>query len=93
MINNESCLKQHFAKQQRSSFINISVSISMLWADNNTIEEQLNTLKKYSQGRLGVALINTEDNSQITYRGEERFAMAEVALRLWWLPILKARKQ
>lgn len=62
----------------------------MLWADNNnTIEEQLNTLEKYSQGRLGVALINTEDNSQITYRGEERFAMASTSKVMAVAAVLK----
>ncbi|GLX64929.1 beta-lactamase [Proteus vulgaris] len=62
----------------------------MLWANtNNTIEEQLSTLEKYSQGRLGVALINTEDNSQITYRGEERFAMASTSKVMAVAAILK----
>nr|P80298.1 RecName: Full=Beta-lactamase; AltName: Full=Penicillinase [Proteus vulgaris] len=56
---------------------------------NNTIEEQLSTLEKYSQGRLGVALINTEDNSQITYRGEERFAMASTSKVMAVAAILK----
>ncbi len=62
----------------------------MLWANtNNTIEEQLSTLEKYSQGRLGVALINTEDNSQITYRGEERFAMASTSKVMAVAAVLK----
>jgi beta-lactamase class A len=66
----------------------------MLWADNNnTIEEQLNTLEKYSQGRLGVALINTEDNSQITYRGEERFAMASTSKVMAVATVLKASEK
>ncbi len=66
----------------------------MLWADNNnTIEEQLNTLEKYSQGRLGVALINTEDNSQITYRGEERFAMASTSKVMAVAAVLKASEK
>lgn len=51
-----------------------------LWAQNhNPIQQQLATLEKNSQGRLGVALINTENNSQITYRGNERFAMASTS--------------
>lgn len=71
------------------SLISLLVS-PMLWADNNnTIEEQLNTLEKYSQGRLGVALINTEDNSQITYRGEERFAMASTSKVMAVAAVLK----
>lgn len=66
----------------------------MIWADNNnTIEKQLNTLEKYSQGRLGVALINTEDNSQITYRGEERFAMASTSKVMAVAAVLKASEK
>ncbi|QIG07507.1 class A beta-lactamase [Proteus sp. ZN5] len=66
----------------------------MLWADNNnTIEEQLSTLEKYSQGRLGVALINTEDNAQITYRGEERFAMASTSKVMAVAAVLKASEK
>ncbi|HEJ9485956.1 TPA: class A beta-lactamase [Proteus mirabilis] len=66
----------------------------MLWADNNnTIEEQLNTLEKYSQSRLGVALINTKDNSQITYRGEERFAMASTSKVMAVAAVLKASEK
>nr|1HZO_A Chain A, BETA-LACTAMASE [Proteus vulgaris]1HZO_B Chain B, BETA-LACTAMASE [Proteus vulgaris] len=61
--------------------------------NNNTIEEQLNTLEKYSQGRLGVALINTEDNSQITYRGEERFAMASTSKVMAVAAVLKASEK
>ncbi len=71
------------------SLISLLVS-PMLWANtNNTIEEQLSTLEKYSQGRLGVALINTEDNSQITYRGEERFAMASTSKVMAVAAVLK----
>ncbi|WP_109394036.1 class A beta-lactamase [Proteus terrae] len=66
----------------------------MLWADNNnTVEEQLNTLEKYSQGRLGVALINTEDNSQIIYRGEERFAMASTSKVMAVAAVLKVSEK
>lgn len=62
----------------------------LLWANtNNTIQSQLSTLEKYSQGRLGVALINTEDNSQITYRGEERFAMASTSKVMAVAAVLK----
>ncbi|NBM88183.1 class A beta-lactamase [Proteus sp. G2661] len=61
-----------------------------LWANtNNTIEAQLSELEKYNQGRLGVALINTEDNSQITYRGEERFAMASTSKVMAVAAVLK----
>lgn len=44
-----------------------------------TIEQQLADLEKRSGGRLGVALINTADNSQIVYRGNERFAMCSTS--------------
>ncbi|CRL62839.1 class A beta-lactamase [Proteus penneri] len=74
----------------------ISVSLisllasSTLWANtNNTIEAQLSELEKYNQGRLGVALINTEDNSEITYRGEERFAMASTSKVMAVAAVLK----
>ncbi|WP_109400538.1 class A beta-lactamase [Proteus sp. TJ1640] len=61
-----------------------------LWANtNNTIEAQLSELEKYNQGRLGVALINTEDNPQITYRGEERFAMASTSKVMAVAAVLK----
>lgn len=62
----------------------------ILWAKtNSTIEEQLTTLEKNSQGRLGVALINTKDNSQVTYRGDERFAMASTSKVMAVAAVLK----
>ncbi|MER1961503.1 class A beta-lactamase [Proteus vulgaris] len=71
------------------SLISLLVS-PMLWAKtNSTIEEQLSTLEKNSQGRLGVALINTKDNSQITYRGDERFAMASTSKVMAVAAVLK----
>src|SRR5471032_548242 len=48
-------------------------------ADVATIKQKLAELEKSSGGRLGVALINTADNSQIVYRGEERFPMCSTS--------------
>jgi len=48
-------------------------------ADAATIKQKLAELEKSSGGRLGVALINTADNSQIVYRGEERFPMCSTS--------------
>ncbi|WP_193016489.1 MULTISPECIES: class A beta-lactamase [Gammaproteobacteria] len=62
----------------------------LLWAKtNSTIEEQLSVLEKNSQGRLGIALINTENNSLITYRGDERFAMASTSKVMAVAAVLK----
>lgn len=62
----------------------------ILWAKTeSTIEEQLSTLEKNSQGRLGVVLINTENNSLITYRGDERFAMASTSKVMAVAAVLK----
>ncbi len=46
-----------------------------LWASADAIQQKLADLEKRSGGRLGVALINTADDSQTLYRGDERFAM------------------
>ena len=46
-----------------------------LWASADAIHQKLADLEKRSGGRLGVALINTADDSQTLYRGDERFAM------------------
>ncbi|EMY7604006.1 FONA family class A beta-lactamase, partial [Escherichia coli] len=43
------------------------------------IQQQLSELEKTSGGRLGVALIDTADNSQILYRGDERFPMCSTS--------------
>lgn len=62
----------------------------ILWAKTeSTIEEQLSALEKNSQGRLGVVLINTENNSLITYRGDERFAMASTSKVMAVAAVLK----
>src|SRR5450830_112270 len=43
------------------------------------IQQQLAALEKSSGGRLGVALIDTADNSHILYRGDERFALCSTS--------------
>jgi beta-lactamase class A len=43
------------------------------------ITQQLAALENSSGGRLGVALINTADNSRIVYRGDERFALCSTS--------------
>ncbi|ELP5691540.1 FONA family class A beta-lactamase [Enterobacter ludwigii] len=54
-----------------------------LWAQSTNskanIQQQLSELEKNSDGRLGVALIDTADNSQILYRGDERFPMCSTS--------------
>ncbi|HBE9179386.1 TPA: FONA family class A beta-lactamase [Serratia fonticola] len=54
-----------------------------LWAQTANakanIQKQLSELEKSSGGRLGVALIDTADNSQILYRGDERFPMCSTS--------------
>lgn len=54
-----------------------------LWAQTANakanIQQQLSELEKSSGGRLGVALIDTADNSQILYRGDERFPMCSTS--------------
>ncbi|MGF6191919.1 FONA family class A beta-lactamase [Serratia sp. 2723] len=54
-----------------------------LWAQpantQKNIQQQLSDLEKSSGGRLGVALIDTADDSQILYRGDERFAMCSTS--------------
>ncbi|ASC14735.1 hypothetical protein AM486_28315 (plasmid) [Klebsiella pneumoniae] len=42
-------------------------SSATLHAQANSVQQQLEALEKSSGGRLGVALINTADNSQILY--------------------------
>lgn len=51
-----------------------SVSVSASTAsDVDIIQQKLADLEKSSGGRLGVALINTKDNSYIVYRGGGAF--------------------
>lgn len=88
-----------FKKNFRRSVVMVVSLISLLasstlWAqDNSAIEQQLSALEKSTQGRLGVALINTADNSQITYRGNERFAMASTSKVMAVAALLKESEQ
>ncbi len=47
-----------------------------LYAQTADVQQKLAELERQSGGRLGVALINTADNSQILYRADERFALS-----------------
>lgn len=60
-----------------------------LWATTDTIQQKLAELEKSSGGRLGVALINTADNSQTLYRGNERFAMCSTGKVMAAAAVLK----
>lgn len=53
------------------------------------IQQKLAALEKQSGGRLGVALINTADQSQILYRGDERFAMCSTSKTMVAAAVLK----
>lgn len=44
-----------------------------------SIQQKLADLEKKSGGHLGVALINTADNSKITYHGDEKFPMCSTS--------------
>lgn len=57
--------------------------------DAATIKQKLAELEKSTGGRLGVALINTADNSQIVYRGAERFPMCSTSKVMAASAILK----
>lgn len=68
-----------------------------LWAQSpaqaNAVQQKLADLEKSTGGRLGVAMINTADNSQIVYRGEERFAMCSTSKVMAASGILKASEK
>ena len=55
----------------------------------SAIQQQLADLEKSAGGRLGVALINTADNSLILYRGDERFPMCSTSKLMAVSGILK----
>ncbi|AGE94311.1 CdiA/SED family class A beta-lactamase [Citrobacter farmeri] len=58
-------------------------------ATTTQIQQKLAALEKQSGGRLGVALINTADRSQILYRGDERFAMCSTSKAMVAAAVLK----
>ena len=69
------------------------VGSASLWAqtqpDAQQVQQKLAALEKQSGGRLGVALINTADNSQLLYRGDERFAMCSTSKVMVAAAVLK----
>ncbi|MBS0969531.1 class A beta-lactamase (plasmid) [Chimaeribacter arupi] len=54
----------------------LSGAVFQAAAATDTLTAQLAELERNANGRLGVALIDTGSQREITYRGEERFAMA-----------------
>ncbi|MFQ0155485.1 hypothetical protein ACH63S_00085, partial [Klebsiella pneumoniae] len=50
-----------------------------LYAQTSAVQQKLAALEKSSGGRLGVALIDTADNTQVLYRGDERFPMCSTS--------------
>ncbi|MCY0387411.1 class A beta-lactamase [Robbsia sp. Bb-Pol-6] len=63
------------------------------WAETpsrtQAIKQKLRALEKHSGGRLGVALIDTADNSQILYRGDKRFPLCSTSKIMAVSAILK----
>ncbi|WP_158781460.1 class A beta-lactamase [Pantoea sp. BAV 3049] len=60
------------------------------WAGTTAdIQQKLADLEKDAGGRLGVALINTADNSQILFRGNERFPLCSTSKVMAASAILK----
>lgn len=76
-----------------AAVIPLLFSSTALWArtaqDATATQQKLADLEKRSGGRLGVALIDTADNSQILYRGNERFAMCSTSKVMAVSAILK----
>lgn len=60
-----------------------------LFARPSDIHQQLAALEKKANGRLGVALIDTADNSQTLYRADERFAMCSTSKVMAAAAVLK----
>ncbi|MFU0851992.1 extended-spectrum class A beta-lactamase CTX-M-100 [Kluyvera cryocrescens] len=60
-----------------------------LCAQANDVQQKLAALEKSSGGRLGVALINTADNTQTLYRADERFAMCSTSKVMAAAAVLK----
>ncbi|MGE9550203.1 class A beta-lactamase [Erwinia amylovora] len=70
----------------------LSGSVSS-WASANQdeyrIQQKLAEIEKNTGGRLGVALINTADNTQILYRGNERFPLCSTSKVMAAAAVLK----
>lgn len=72
------------------SFIFSSTSLhAQATSDVQQVQKKLAALEKQSGGRLGVALINTADNSQVLYRADERFAMCSTSKVMTAAAVLK----
>lgn len=65
----------------------------LLWAytpqEAAVIQQKLAVLEKNAGGRLGVALIDSADNSQVAYRGDERFPLCSTSKVMAVAAVLK----
>lgn len=57
------------------------------------IQHQLSMLERDAQGRLGVVLIDTADNSRLSYRADERFPFCSTSKVMAVGALLKASEQ
>lgn len=60
-------------------FMTVNVSSVRAAVIDEKLNQELALLEKSSGGRLGVALINTENNNFTLYRADERFAMCSTS--------------
>lgn len=60
-----------------SALVPLAASLSPLvaWAGNPALRQQLASLEKQVNGRIGMALLDTDSGRTLSYRGQERFAM------------------
>lgn len=79
---------RQFALLAATAFPLLVGSVS-LQAQTLSVEQKLAALEQSSGGRLGVALIDTADGSQILYRGDERFAMCSTSKVMAAAAVLK----
>ncbi|WP_432700040.1 KLUC family extended-spectrum class A beta-lactamase [Kluyvera cryocrescens] len=79
---------RQFALLAATVFPLLAGSVS-LQAQTLSVEQKLAALELRSGGRLGVALIDTADGSQILYRGDERFAMCSTSKVMAAAAVLK----
>ncbi|EPQ0970692.1 CdiA/SED family class A beta-lactamase [Citrobacter farmeri] len=70
-------------------FASSSLLSARAQATTPQVQQKLAALEKQSGGRLGVALINTADRSQILYRADERFAMCSTSKTIVVAAVLK----
>jgi len=57
------------------AIVSLFSSTAVLAAQPETLAAQLSALESSANGRLGVALIDSGSSRQLSYRGDERFAM------------------